>query len=93
MAQVLTSNLVWKELGRELFGVLGMVTSKGESRTVGIVYIVHQKKIFIATSEQSWKARHIRRNPSDSANRQADSSLTLDKNPGIDDHFFWEGSC
>jgi len=64
MAQVLTSNLVWKELGRELFGVLGMVTSKGESRTVGIVYIVHKKKIFIATSEQSWKARHIRRNPS-----------------------------
>ena len=45
MPQQLPSELVWKEMEKELFAVLGMVTAKGEARTVGIVYIVHDKKI------------------------------------------------
>ena len=63
MAQTISSERVWKELEKELFGILGMVTAKGEARTVGIVYIVHQKRIFIATGDEAWKARHVRSNP------------------------------
>ena len=59
----LTSEQVWKELEKDLFAVLGMVTSKGEARTVGIVYIVHDHKLYISTGKKSWKARHIRGNP------------------------------
>ena len=40
-----------------------MVTSKGEARTIGIVYIVHKNKIYVSTSKESWKARHVQRNP------------------------------
>ena len=34
-----------------------------EARTIGIVYIVHDRKIYIATGKNTWKARHIRDNP------------------------------
>ena len=63
MTQQLTSDQVWKELKKELFAVLGMVNAKGEARTIGVVYIVHDQKIYISTSRESWKARHIRNNP------------------------------
>jgi hypothetical protein len=59
----LTTQQVWTELKKELFAVLGMVTPKGEARTIGIVYIVHDRKLYIATNKDSWKARHIQRNP------------------------------
>jgi hypothetical protein len=64
MATELSSEQVWKELDKELFGVLGMVTARGEARTIGIVYIVDDKKLYIATGEDAWKARHVRNNPS-----------------------------
>ena len=63
MALQLSNEQVWQELEKELFAVLGMVTSKGEARTIGIVYIVHDHKIFIATERDTWKARHISKNP------------------------------
>jgi len=63
MTQNLTSNHVWDELKKELFSVLGMVTAEGEARTVGIVHTVHDKKLYIATGTDTWKARHIRNNP------------------------------
>ncbi|MFN2151207.1 MAG: pyridoxamine 5'-phosphate oxidase family protein [Anaerolineales bacterium] len=59
----LTSKQVWNELKREIFAVLGMVTTKGEARTVGVVYIVHDGKLYISTGKESWKARHVRGNP------------------------------
>lgn len=59
----LTSQQVWNELKKEIFAVLGMVTPKGEARTIGIVYIMHDQKLYIATGKDSWKARHIQRNP------------------------------
>jgi hypothetical protein len=62
MTQQLTSEQVWDELKKELFAVLGMVTAKGEARTVGIVYTVHDRKIYIATGKDSWKARHTQNN-------------------------------
>jgi general stress protein 26 len=63
MTQQLTSEQVWTELNKEIFAVLGMVTSKGEARTVGVVYIVHDRKIYISTGKESWKAKHVDSNP------------------------------
>jgi hypothetical protein len=60
---LIPSQIVWKALEKEIFAVLGMVTAKGEARTVGIVYIVHDGKIYISTRTDSWKERHIRANP------------------------------
>ena len=62
MAQ-LTSQQVWDVIEKELFAVLGIVTAKGEARTVGIVYTAHHKKLYIATGKDAWKARHTRSNP------------------------------
>jgi len=62
MTLELSSEIVWKELGKELFAVIGMVTAKNEARTIGVVYIVHNHKIYILTGENTWKARHIRNN-------------------------------
>lgn len=63
MTQQLTSEQVWIELNKELFAVLGMVTARGEARTVGIVYTVNDRKLYIATGKDSWKARHTQTNP------------------------------
>ena len=41
-----------------------MVTDDKESRTVGIVYIVKDHKLYIGTGLQAWKTRHIKKNPS-----------------------------
>jgi len=63
MTQQLTSEQVWNEIKKELFAVLGMVTAKGESRTIGIVYIVHNNKLYISTKTDAWSTRHIQKNP------------------------------
>jgi hypothetical protein len=63
MAIQLTSQQVWDVVEKELFAVLGMVTAAGEARTVGIVYIVRDRKLYIATSVGAWKARHVAANP------------------------------
>ena len=62
MAEI-TSKQVWTEIKNEIFAVLGMVTSRGQARTVGIVYTAQDQKIYIATGKDSWKARHTRNNP------------------------------
>jgi hypothetical protein len=63
MSNQLTSELVWKELEGELFAVLGMVNSRGEARSAGMVYIVHGNKLYLSTGKDSWKAHHTRANP------------------------------
>jgi hypothetical protein len=63
MTLQLTSNQVWGEIETNSFGVLGMVTSKGESRTVGIVYVVDDHKLYIGAQKAAWKTKHIARNP------------------------------
>lgn len=62
MTTQLTSNQVWNAIEKELFAVLGMVTAKNESRTVGVVYIVQNQKLYIGTKSSAWKAKHIRNN-------------------------------
>ena len=63
MPVMLSSDQVWAVLEKELFAVLGMVTAKGEARTVGIVYAVSDRKIYIGTGKETWKARHVAANP------------------------------
>ena len=63
MTLQLSSEQVWQTLEKELFAVLGMVTAQGEARTVGIVYVAHDKKIYIASGKDTWKMRHVRANP------------------------------
>ena len=63
MALKLQSQLVWEEIGQQLFCVLGMVSAAGEARTVGVVYLVQDHKLYIGTGMKTWKARHIAANP------------------------------
>jgi nitroimidazol reductase NimA-like FMN-containing flavoprotein (pyridoxamine 5'-phosphate oxidase superfamily) len=63
MSNPATTEKVWEAIHKELFAVLGLVTRQGESRTVGIAYIVKDRKFYIGTGQGTWKARHIRENP------------------------------
>lgn len=63
MTERLTPEQVWEVIEKELFAVLGMVTAANEARTVGIVYIVRDRKLYIATGADTWKARHVGANP------------------------------
>lgn len=59
----LTTGEVWQAIEKEVFAVLGMVTADGEARTVGIVYVVRDRKLYIGTDRDAWKVRHIAANP------------------------------
>ncbi len=59
----LSTKQVWQVIEKEMFAVLGMATASGQARTVGIVYIVRDRKLVIATGQDTWKARHIAANP------------------------------
>lgn len=63
MTVQLTPDQVWQEIEKNLFAVLGMVTPQGESRTVGIVYVVADHKLYIGTMKAAWKMKHIAGNP------------------------------
>lgn len=59
----LTSEQVWQELEKQLFAVLGMVNAHNEARTIGMVYVARNRKIYMVTGKDAWKARHIKQNP------------------------------
>lgn len=63
MAVELTSDQVWEVIEKELFGVIGMVTANNEARTVGIVYVVRDRRLYIGSDSDTWKVRHIAQNP------------------------------
>ncbi|MCV2394832.1 pyridoxamine 5'-phosphate oxidase family protein [Actinotalea sp. M2MS4P-6] len=58
-----TTTQVWAELGKQAFAVVGMVSARGEGRTVGIVPTVHDGAIWFVSKEDSWKVAHLRANP------------------------------
>lgn len=62
MAIQLNAEQIWEAIEKELFAVIGMVTTRNEARTAGIVYIVREHKLYIATGRDTWKARHIAAN-------------------------------
>ena len=59
----LTATQVWQAIEKELFAVVGMVNAAGEARTAGLVYIVRDRQLYIATGRDTWKARHMAANP------------------------------
>jgi nitroimidazol reductase NimA-like FMN-containing flavoprotein (pyridoxamine 5'-phosphate oxidase superfamily) len=63
MTVQLTTEQVWQAIEKELFAVIGMVTANNEARTVGVVYIARDGKLYIGTGKDTWKARHINTNP------------------------------
>ena len=63
MTLQLTADQVWQAIEKELFAVVGMVNAANEARTAGLVYIVRDRKLFIATGPDTWKARHIAATP------------------------------
>ena len=63
MSVELTSDQVWDVIEKNLFGVIGMVTKENEARTVGIVYVVRERRLYIGTGKKAWKVRHIAQNP------------------------------
>lgn len=77
MAIQLDSSVVWHTLEKELFAVLGMVNAQGEARTVGIVYVTHEKKIYIASGKTTWKMRHVSANPNVSLTVTISKSIPL----------------
>lgn len=63
MSTQLTTDQVWQALENELFAILGMVNVRGEARTVGIVYVTRNRRLYIGTGKDTWKARHVAHNP------------------------------
>lgn len=59
----LTQDLIWQEIEKNVFAVLGMVTADGEARTAGIVYVVHDRTFYIGSDKSAWKVKHIAANP------------------------------
>ena len=59
----LTADQVWEEIEQNVFAVIGMVTKDNEARTVGIVYVVRDGRLYIASDSDAWKVRHIKENP------------------------------
>jgi hypothetical protein len=64
MSATTTTALVWTEINRRFFAVLSYVTPRAEARSAGVVYVVRDGRFYIRADTDSWKARHIRLNPS-----------------------------
>lgn len=62
MTVQLTTDQVWQAIEKEVFAVLGMVTAGNEARTVGIVYVARDRKLYIGTDRDAWKVRHVSAN-------------------------------
>lgn len=63
MPATVTTDQIWSQIEKRMFAVLGYVTPRLEARTVGIVYVIRERRFYISTSGNSWKARHIAKNP------------------------------
>ncbi len=63
MTLQLTTNQVWEVIEKESFAVVGMVTANSEARTVGITYVVRDRKLYFGSFIKMWKVRHIMANP------------------------------
>lgn len=77
MTTPLTTDQVWAELEKEMFAVLGMVTAAGEARTVGIVFVTRDRKLYISSGKDAWKVRHVAANPAVSMTVTIAKRITL----------------
>lgn len=73
MSLQLATDQVWQTIEKEIFAVIGMVTAKNEARTVGINYVVRDRKLYFGSNSQAWKVRHI------AANAHVSITIPIDK--------------
>jgi hypothetical protein len=62
VSEQLTTAAVWEEIGRNNFAVLGMVSARDQARTVGIVYVVDDRKLYLGAGRDQWKVEHVSQN-------------------------------
>ncbi len=62
MSLQLTTASVWHEIERNNFAVLGMVNARHQARTVGIVYVVDDHRLYIGAGRDQWKTKHLTQN-------------------------------
>jgi hypothetical protein len=55
----LTKEDIWRCISDRSFAVLTCVTPTGEPRSSGVVYTTFGRRLYVAVSPESWKARHI----------------------------------
>ena len=55
----MTAGEVWRALGRGSFAVLSCVAAAGAPRCSGVVYVLADRKLYVAVAADSWKARYI----------------------------------
>jgi hypothetical protein len=55
----LTSEQVWHAISKASFAVVSYATPAGERRSSGVVYATAGRRVYVAVSPDSWKARHI----------------------------------
>lgn len=58
-----TADEIWPYVEKWPFGVLSFVTPKGESRSAGVMFKVKNRELYVLTGPETWKAKHIRKNP------------------------------
>jgi hypothetical protein len=54
-----SSEDVWRVLAKASFAVIGDVTPEGQPRSSGVLYRTIGRRLYVAVSSDSWKARHI----------------------------------
>lgn len=55
----LSPSQVWQALDKASFAVISYVTPAGHPRSSGVVYTVIDRRLYLVTEVNSWKARHI----------------------------------
>lgn len=60
MPAPVTTDSVWRALEGNPFAVLAWVAPDGSARSAGVVYVVRERRLYVGTGPDSWKARHIR---------------------------------
>jgi len=58
-APPLTVEGVWRAISRGSFAILGHVTASGEPRSSGVMYAAADRRLYVVTAADSWKARQI----------------------------------
>jgi len=59
----LTSDQVWRQVAKQSFAVISQATSEGAPRSSGVLYKTIDRKLFVVTDANSWKAKHLAANP------------------------------
>jgi hypothetical protein len=58
-ASPVTTERVWRELGKASFAIVSYVTPEGEPRSSGVVYTIIGRRMYVAVAPDSWKAHHM----------------------------------